>query len=98
MQNELAYEQLKENVSLDVKRQALAVSRAKEKIQVAGLAIEQAEENQRTTGDKFRQGLATSTDLLDANVALLQAKTNYSGALVEHEVAVARLKKALGSL
>ena len=96
MQNELAYEQMKENVSLEVKRQSLAVQRANEKVQVAMLSIEQAEENQRTTSDKFKQGLATSTELLDANVALLQAKTNYSGALVEHEVARARLTKAVG--
>jgi outer membrane protein len=95
-QNELVYEQMKENISLDVKRQQLAVARAKEKVQVAMLSIEQAEENQRTTNDKFKQGLATSTELLDANVALLQAKTSYSAALVEHEVARARLTKAVG--
>lgn len=97
-QNELMYEQMKDNVALDVKRQSLAVTRAKEKVQVAMLAIEQADENQRTTNDKFKQGLATSTELLDANVALLQAKTSYSAALVEHEVARARLTKAVGSL
>ncbi len=40
---------------------------------------------------------ATSTDLLDATVALLQARTNYSAALVEHEIAGARLRRAVGS-
>ena len=95
-QTELMYQQMKENVSLEVKRQSLAMLRAKEKVGVAMLAIEQADENQRTTNDKFKQGLATSTELLDANVTLLQAKTNYSGALVEHEVARARLTKTVG--
>lgn len=94
--NELMVEQLKDNILLDVKRQSLGVQRAKEKVQVAMLAIEQADENLRTTNDKFKQGLATSTELLDANVSLLQAKTNYSATLVEHEVARARLAKAVG--
>ena len=85
---------MKENVSLDVKRQWLAMNRAREKAKVALLAIEQAEENQRTTSDKFKQGLATSTDLLDANVALLQARTNLSGSLVEYEITRARFNKA----
>lgn len=96
MQNELGYEQMKENVSLDVKRQWLAMNRAREKAKVALFAIEQAEENQRTTNDKFKQGLATSTDLLDANVALLQARTNLSGSLVEYEITRARFNKAAG--
>jgi outer membrane protein len=95
-QTAMAYQQLKENILLDLKRYSLAVERAKEKVQVAMLAIEQADENQRSTNDKFKQGLATSTELLDANVSLLQAKTNYSSALVEHEVARARLSKAVG--
>ncbi len=95
-QSELALEQMKENVSFDVKRQQLAAEQSREKVGVAMLAIDQAEENQRTTDDKYKQGLATASDLLDANVALLQAKTNYSGALVEHEIAIARLHKAIG--
>lgn len=97
-QQELMYDQMKENVTLDVRRQLLAVLRAKEKVQVAMLAIEQAEENQRTLNDKYKRGLATSTDLLDANVTLLQAKTNYSGSLIEHEIARTRLDRVTGSL
>lgn len=97
MQAEVMYEQLKDNIALDVKRQWLAVKRAQEKVRVASLAIEQAEENQRTMHDKYKHGLATSSDLLDANVALLQARTNYSAALVENEIAGARLRRAVGS-
>lgn len=96
VQSELSFEQMKENVSLEVKRQLLGVQRAREKVNVALLGIEQAEENQRTMNDKFKQGLATSTELLDANVSLLQSKTAYTGALVEHEVASAKLSKAVG--
>lgn len=87
---------LKESVMLDVKRHWLAVQRAEEKVRVASLAIEQAEENQRTMADKYRQGLVSASDLLDANVALLQAKTNSSAALVEYELSSAKLRRAVG--
>jgi len=98
MQTEYAFEQMKDVVSLDVKRQSLAVHRAEEKVQVARLAIAQAEENVRSTRDKFQQGLASSSELLDATVALLQARTSLSAASVESEVARARLKRAVGDL
>lgn len=94
--NRFVFEQMRENVSLEVTRYDLAMRRAKDKVKVATLAISQAEENVRTTQDKYRNGLATSTDVLDASVALLQARTNYTGALVEVEVARARLARASG--
>jgi outer membrane protein len=95
-QNQSLYEQMKDNIFLEVKRNYLAVQRAKEKIGVAKLGVDQAEENTRTTRDKYRTGLATSSELLDADVALLQTKTNYTGALVEQKLAVARLQKSIG--
>jgi len=95
-QNEILYAQMKDNISLEVRRNLLAVNRAKEKISVARVGVDQAEENVRTTGDKYKTGLATSTDLLDVNVALLQAKINYTGALVEQELARATLRRSLG--
>lgn len=96
-QSEYALSQLKDNATLEVKRYQLGVDRAAKKIDVASEAVDQAEENSRLTNEKYKNGLATSTDLLDANVALLQARTSYTGALVEHEIAVARLNKALGN-
>jgi len=94
--NRFMYEQMKENASLEVTRYDLAKRRARDKVAVSALAISQAEENVRTIQDKYRAGLATSTEVLDASVALLQSRTNYSGALVEFEVARARLTRASG--
>ena len=95
-QNEYLLAQMKDNAALEVKRDQLGVERASNRVDVAREAIEQAEENSRSTNEKYKNGLATSTDLLDASLALLQAKTNYTGALVEHELALARLNKAVG--
>ncbi len=95
-QVEYLYDQMKDNVSLEVTRNQLQVERSRQKIGVAREAIGQAEENYRSTNDKYTNGLATSSDLLDADVALLQAKTNLTGALVEHEIAQARLARSIG--
>lgn len=95
-QTELALEQMKENVTLDVQRQKLALSRSSEKVKIAHLSVEQARENQRIMNDKYKQGLATSSDVLDANVSLLQAETSYSAAYVEFQIAQARWNKAIG--
>ncbi len=95
-QNETQFDQMKENVALEVRRQYLASGRAREKVQVASASVEQAEENLRSMSDKFKNGLATSSDLLDADFALLQARTSLTGALVERELANARLNRAIG--
>jgi outer membrane protein len=95
-QNELTLSQLKDNATLDVKRSQLGVLRASKRIEVARTAIDQADENSRSMNEKYKNGLATSTELLDASVALLQARTNYTGALVEHQIALARLNRAVG--
>jgi outer membrane protein TolC len=95
-QNQAQLEQLKENTMLEVERSLLVMQRAREKITVARIGVDQAEENARVTGEKHRSGLATTSDILDAEVALLQARTAFVGALVEFELAKAQLKRATG--
>lgn len=95
-QTRYALEQLKDNVSLEVNQSYLALAHSKEKISVATKGVRQAEENYRMTKDKFMNGTATNTDLLDAEIALLQSKLNYTISLVDYELAQARLARALG--
>jgi outer membrane protein len=95
-QNEYLLSQMEDNARLDIRRQELGVRRALDKVALARLSVEQAEENLRMATDKFRNGMATSTELLDADVSLLAARTSSTGALVEHAVATARLARALG--
>ena len=87
---------IKDNVTLEVTQNYLNVNQAKQKIEIAKLTVEQAEENMRVTSDKFRSGLALSSDAIDAEVALLAAKTNYTNSIVDYELAKARLEKSIG--
>jgi outer membrane protein TolC len=88
--------QLKDAITLDVTSNFLNLQRAKERIAVAQEGVRQAEENYRITDNKFKQGLSVNTDLLDAEVALLQAKTNYTQALTDYELAEAGLERSIG--
>jgi outer membrane protein TolC len=97
-QNELVYAQMRDGVALDVHRAALQVQRARERVDVANLALGQSEENLRVSTDRFRRGLVTVSELRDAEVALLQATITQSGARVEAEISRTRLARALGNL
>lgn len=92
------FEIMRDAITLEVTQNYLNMNQAKEKMAIAQLAQQQAEENFRITGEKFKQGTALSSDLIDAEVAYLQAKTNYTTALVDYELAVARLQKSTGDL
>jgi len=87
---------LEDQVTLETTQCRLAVSRAKEKVRVAGQAVGLAEENFRVSRERFRQGVALSADVLDAEVALLETRMNRTQADIDLVLAQARLEKALG--
>jgi outer membrane protein len=68
------------------------------KISVYEKAVEQANENYRITKNKFDNNLVTTTDLLDADVAQLQAMMNYSFSKVDAVVAFKKLQQTAGML
>ena len=53
-------------------------------------------EARRVVQERFAAGVATATDLLDAQVALLQAELDRTRALAGARLANARLDRALG--
>jgi len=87
---------LEDQAVLEITQCRLSLARAGEKVRVAGQAVSQAEENLRVTRERFRQGVALSSDVLDAEVAVLQAKLGRTQAAVDQVLAQARLEKALG--
>ncbi|MFQ5797474.1 MAG: TolC family protein [Bacteroidota bacterium] len=90
------YDQTRDLVKLDVTRSFLKLLEEKEKVEVAKQGAGQAQENYRITQSKFRENLVSNTELLDAEVALLQAKLNHTQSTIDHHIAVAALTKAIG--
>jgi outer membrane protein len=91
-----SYSTLKDAVTLDVTQNYYNLVKAKEKVMVTEQTVSQAEENYRVTDDKFKQGLTLNSELLDAEVALVQAKTNNAQSIVDYELAKAQIEKATG--
>ena len=96
VQAEDAKVQVEDSVSLEVKDAYLRLREARDKIGVAEVAIEQAEENFRMNQERFKEQVATSTDVLDAQTLLTQARSNYFNALSDYNIAWARLDRAMG--
>lgn len=88
--------QLKDGITLEVTQNYLNVHQAQQRITLAEEGVRQAEESHRVTSTQFKEGLAQNTDLLDAEVALLRARTQYTQAIVDYELAQASLHKAVG--
>ncbi len=91
-----SYDVSKDGMTLEVTQAYLTLQQVKEKIALSRLTVEQAEENFRITYEKFKSGLTTNSELLDAETARLQAKIQFTTTLVDYELAVARLQKVIG--
>ena len=59
-------------------------------------AVRSASESRRVIGDLFNAGVATSTDVLVAQVQLLESQLSRTRALANVRLAEARLERALG--
>ncbi|HEX8460009.1 MAG TPA: TolC family protein [Segetibacter sp.] len=71
---------------------------SQKKIDVYQTAITQAEENFKIVRNKFQNQLANTTDLLDADIAQLQARLNAAFAKADAAVAYTKLLQTAGLL
>jgi len=58
--------------------------------------VRSATEARRVLAERFSAGVATNTDVLNAQVALLQAELDLTRALANAQLNAARLDRALG--
>jgi len=94
-----ATERLKEFdtvLELEVRQRRLDLDAARAAIAAATDAVRSASEARRVLSERYSTGIATSTELLDAQVALLQADLDRTRALANARLAEARLTRALG--
>ena len=85
-----------DGVTLEVTQSYLGIQKAREREVVSEQGVRQAEENYRIMEGKYKQGLVANSELLDAEIALLQAKLNLTQSLVDYELAIAQLERASG--
>ena len=83
-------------LAVEVRQRVTELDSSRAAIDAAADAIRSATEARRVVGERFRAGVATSTDVLDAQVAILQAELDRTQAIANARVARARLDRALG--
>ncbi len=86
------------DVELDVRRAYLQLNDAEERLKVTTQAIGQAEESLREIEVRYRGQTATITELVDAQVALSNARVRRTNAQADLEIARASLERAIGRL
>ncbi len=84
------------SLDVEVRQRRLDLDAARAALAAADDAVRAAAEARRVVGERFDAGVATSTDVLDAQVALLQAGLDRTQALANVHLAQARLDRALG--
>lgn len=87
---------LREAVELEVYYNYLTLEKELNRIDVSLLVLESAEENYRITSEKYYQQLATSTELIDSEVELINAGTSLLNSKIDFQIAKTKLEKSVG--
>ena len=85
-----------DNISLEIKKAVLDIDETDKNIPTTTKAVEQAEENLRVSEERYKAQVTTMNEVLDAQTLLTQARVNYYRALYGHNLAKARLRRAIG--
>ncbi|KFF25546.1 TolC family protein [Chryseobacterium vrystaatense] len=91
-------ELLNDNIKLDVNREYQNTDYSKKRIAVYEKAAEQANENYRITKNKYDNGLATMTELLDADAAQISSNVGVINAKADAALAYRKLLQTTGTL
>ncbi|MFW6100068.1 MAG: TolC family protein, partial [Bacteroidota bacterium] len=91
-------EETRELISLEVKKAVFRYNESIKKIEMTKSSLEQAKDNLRTTKDNFEEGMAKSTDVLEAQSMWQEAYADYIEAMTEYKLNKTELMKASGQL
>jgi outer membrane protein len=89
-------EDLERRVRLEVTQRLLELGTARQAAAVAVANLDSAHENVRVAHDRYHEGVIPSSELLDAETALLRAGLDRTNALAQVRVALANLERAVG--
>ena len=88
--------QAREKIELEVRQDYLNVLSYKEQIRAAEASVAQAEEAYKIATVRYSSGVGINLDVLDAELQLNTARTNYITALYNYNIGLATLEHAMG--
>ena len=83
-------------LALEIQQRLLEIDSGRAAITAAGDAVRAAAEARRVVAERYRAGVVAQTEVLDADVALLQAELDRTRATAGVRFSEARLDRALG--
>jgi len=83
-------------LAVEVRQRLLEIESGRAAIAAADESLRSAEEARRVVSERFRAGVLTHTEVLDAQLALLQAELDRTRALANVRLSEARLERAIG--
>jgi outer membrane protein TolC len=86
-----------EKAKMEVRQAQRAVQSAQQRLSVAESAVKQASASLRIVEERFREGLEKTSDLLDKEVMLTNARLRYLKARHDYAIAASELQFALGN-
>ncbi|MFH1709751.1 MAG: TolC family protein [bacterium] len=89
-------EYTKNGIILEVKDACLNLGTAIDVIKSARKAVESAEENYRISKEKYRSGIGSNLEMIDAQTALTETKTNLYQAQFDYQIAKTKVNQVLG--
>jgi outer membrane protein TolC len=89
---------LSADIALQVRTRWLDLQQAKQKVPIARFAVIQAEENVKVITDRYRQQLATYTEVLDAETRRVTSLNNFYNAVYDENLATFRLQRTVGDI
>ena len=85
-------------ISLQVRQASLDIDEAYKRIEVTREAVAQSEENLKVAKDRYREGVGTNTEVLDAETLRTRSYSNHYNAIYDAVLANIRLKYVTGEL
>lgn len=88
--------QARDAAQLEVRQAYLNMQEAEKRIETSQVAVVKAEEDYKIAQVRYSAGVGTNLDVMDSQVALTSAKTDYVQALYDYNTSRAKLDKAMG--
>lgn len=96
LQAEETYRDTVNSVELEVRSNYLGLREAEKRISTTQVAVAKAEEDFHIAQVRYMAGVGTNLDVIDAQVALTEARTNFVNALYDYNTSKIALETAMG--
>ena len=90
------YDNVKNQIYLNVKKNYLELQTAKEAIIIAKLALDEAKEQYRQVTGRYKAGVSDAIELKDGENTYLNARLDFYNAMLDYNVTAASLEKEVG--